>query len=406
MLRRCHSTVAPLKRTALYDLHVALGADIVDFAGYAMPVLYKGQSHIESHHWTRQHAGLFDVSHMLQQNIRGTDIIPFLNKVTPSDFKALKPWSNQLSVLLNEEGGIVDDTIITKHDDDKSFYIVTNAGTREKDVAFLKKQAEDFDVTFETIDSSLLAIQGPSAAKVLQKFTNEDLTKIFFGQSKFLKIPSFNNAEVHAARGGYTGEDGFEVSIPDGIIQEFTQALLEDPELRPVGLAARDSLRLEAGMCLYGHDINDNTTPVEGSLSWIVAKNRRTPETATFNGASKILSQLADRSLVKQQRVGFTIKGPAAREGAEIYDIENKDKQIGVVTSGSASPSSEGRINIGQAYVDRGYHKSGTPVLVKVRNKFREATIAKQPFIAPKYYKAPWCLSHWNLCLFPIETFL
>lgn len=389
MLRRAYSTTANgLKKTALYDLHVKLGADIVDFAGYAMPVLYKGQSHIESHLWTRSKAGLFDVSHMLQQNFKGDDVIPFLNKITPSDFKSLKPWTNQLSVLLNENGGIVDDTIITKHQDDKTFYIVTNAGTREKDLEFFKNESKGFNVKFEHVDNSLLAIQGPLASKVLQKFTNDDLSKIYFGNSTFIKIPSFNNTEIHLARGGYTGEDGFEISIPNGIITEFTEALLEDADLKPIGLAARDSLRLEAGMCLYGHDLNDSTTPVEGALSWVIAKNRR-GEDAGFNGSSKILAQLADRSLVKQQRVGFTIKGPAAREGAEIFDINDKTKRIGTVTSGSASPSSEERINIGQAYIDRGYHKSGTPVLVKIRNKLREGTIAKQPFIAPKYYRAP-----------------
>lgn len=354
-----------------------------------MPVLYKNQSHIESHLWTRSKAGLFDVSHMLQQNVTGDDVVPFLDKVTPSDFKSLKPWNNQLSVLLNEQGGIVDDTIITKHEDDKHFYIVTNAGTRAKDLEFFQKYSDGFNVKFEVIDNSLLALQGPLASKVLQKFTNDDLSKIYFGTSKFINVPGFNNAQLHLARGGYTGEDGFEVSIPNSIITEFAEALLEDEDLKPIGLAARDSLRLEAGMCLYGHDLNDSITPVEASLSWVIAKNRRDPATAVYNGASRILSQLADRSLVKQQRVGFTLKGPAAREGNELYDFDNKDKQIGVVTSGSASPSLEGRLNIGQAYVDRGYHKSGTKVLVKIRNKFREATIAKQPFLAPKYYRAP-----------------
>jgi aminomethyltransferase len=362
---------------------------MVEFAGYAMPILYKGQSHIESHLWTRSHAGLFDVSHMLQQKIKGNDVIPFLEKVTPTDFKQLKPWHNQLSVLLNKEGGIVDDTIVTKHNDDKHFYIVTNAGTREKDQAFFKEFSKGYDVKFEIVDTALLAIQGPSAHKVLQKFTNTDLSKIYFGNSKYITVPGFNNAELHLARGGYTGEDGFEISIPNDIAEELTKALLEDPELKPIGLAARDSLRLEAGMCLYGHDLNDNITPVEGSLSWVISKSKRDPATATFNGSSKILAQLADRSLVKSQRVGFKIKGPAAREGCEIYDPANPEKKIGTVTSGSASPSSEDRLNIGQAYVDRGFHKSGTPVLIKIRNKLREAVISKQPFIQPNYYRGP-----------------
>lgn len=391
MLRRAYSTAAAsssLLKTPLYDLHVKLGADIVDFAGYAMPVLYKGQTHIESHNWVRSHAGLFDVSHMLQQNLSGDDVIPFLDKITPSDFKSLKPWTNQLSVLLNKEGGIVDDTIITKHDDDKHFYIVTNAGTREGDLAFFKEEAKAFDVKFDIIDNALIALQGPTAAKVLQHFTNEDLSKIYFGNSKFIKIPGFNNEEIHLARGGYTGEDGFELSIPNKISVDFTQELLGNEEVKPIGLAARDSLRLEAGMCLYGHDLNDKITPVEGSLSWVIAKNRRDPNVSKFNGSSKILAQLADRSLVKQQRIGFTSKGPAAREGAEIFSAEEPEKKIGIVTSGSPSPSLPGRVNIGQAYIDRGYHKSGTPILIQIRNKKKEATVSKQPFVAPKYYRA------------------
>lgn len=389
MFKRAYSTAASqLLKTPLYDLHVSLGGDMVEFAGYAMPVLYKGQSHIESHLWTRSHAGLFDVSHMLQQKINGDDVIPFLEKVTPTDFKALGQWNSQLSVLLNENGGIVDDTMVTKHEDDKHFYIVTNAGTRAKDLAFFKEMSKGYDVNFEHVDTTLLALQGPSASSVLQKFTNTDLSKIYFGNATYIKIPSFNNAELHLARGGYTGEDGFEISIPNNVAVELTQALLEDPELKPIGLAARDSLRLEAGMCLYGHDLNDNTTPVEASLAWVVSKSRRTPD-ATFNGASKILAQLADRKLVKQQRIGFQMKGPAAREGCEIFDFEDKSKKIGTVTSGSASPSLEGRVNIGQAYIDRGYHKSGTKVLINIRNKFREAVVAKQPFIQPSYYRKP-----------------
>ncbi|KAH3687821.1 hypothetical protein WICPIJ_001196 [Wickerhamomyces pijperi] len=386
--RRSYSTAPALLKTPLYKLHESLGADFVDFAGYAMPILYKGQSHIESHHWTRNKAGLFDVSHMLQQKFKGPDTIKLLEKVTPTDFKALGQWKNQLSVLLNEQGGIVDDTIITKHNDDNTFYVVTNAGTREKDLKFFQEQSQGLNVQFETIDNSLLALQGPEAASVLQKFTNEDLSKIYFGNSKYITIPAFNNTEVHISRGGYTGEDGFEISIPNTISYELAQALLENESLKPIGLAARDSLRLEAGMCLYGHDLNDTITPVEGSLSWVISKSRR--EEGGFNGASKILAQLKDRSLVKQQRVGFKLTGPAAREGMEIFSIENPEQQIGTVTSGSNSPSSgNGRTNIGQAYVQRGFQKSGTKVLIKIRNKLREAEIAKQPFIAPKYYREP-----------------
>lgn len=386
--RRSYSTTPSLLKTPLYKLHESLGADFVDFAGYAMPILYKGQSHIESHHWTRNKAGLFDVSHMLQQKLKGPDSIKLLEKVTPTDFKILGQWKNQLSVLLNEEGGIVDDTIITKLENDDSFYVVTNAGTREKDLKFFKEQGEGLDIKFETVDNSLLAIQGPEAVNVLQAFTKDDLSKVYFGNSTYITLPAFNNTEVHISRGGYTGEDGFEISIPNAISLELTQALLENEALKPIGLAARDSLRLEAGMCLYGHDLSDNITPVEGSLSWVISKSRRAQ--GGFNGDSNILAQLKDRSLVKQQRIGFKLSGPAAREGMEIFSIENPEQKIGFVTSGSNSPSlGNGRTNIGQGYVQRGFQKSGTKVLIKIRNKLREAEITKQPFIVPKFYREP-----------------
>lgn len=389
MLRQYSTHAAkPLAKTALHDLHVSLGADMVDFASYSMPVLYKGQTHIESHHWVRQHTGLFDVSHMLQHKLRGKDVIKFLHSITPTDFTALCSFSSQYSTILNEHGGIVDDTIITKHTGDDDFYIVTNAGTRAKILDFFSQESRGLDIGFEQVDSTLLAVQGPTAQAVLQPLVQDDLSQLFFGQSKYIKLTGkFSGVSTaYISRGGYTGEDGFELAIPNEIAVDFAKELLSNPETKPIGLAARDSLRLEAGMCLYGSDLTDDITPVEASLSWVVSKSRRDPQTSKFNGSSTILGQLKDRSLVKRQRVGFVSKGPAPRHGFDIYDKEGA-QVIGEVTSGSFSPSSEGRVNVGMGYVNRGFHKSGTELLVDVRGKKRAATVAKLPFITPKYYR-------------------
>lgn len=384
VIKRFNSTTSDgLLKTPFYDLHLELQGTMVGFAGYSMPVLYKGQSHIQSHDWTRTKAGLFDVSHMLQHKFAGPGTTEFLETITPSDLKSLKPFSSTLSVLLNKDGGIVDDTIICKHGDDE-FYVVTNAGCREKDLKFIGAELEKFgkgNVVRESIDGGLLALQGPEAAASLQKLTTDDLSKIKFGESAFVSL--FGD-KYHVARGGYTGEDGFEVSIPnEKVALEFARALLDLEAVKPIGLAARDSLRLEAGMCLYGHELNEDITPVEAALTWVIGKSRRMPEGATFNGASNILAQIADKSLVKRVRKGLTVKGPAARENMTVYDAEGKNV-IGVVTSGSYSPTT--KQNIGMVYVPRDV-KIGSDVKVEVRGKLRDGKIAKMPFVTPNYYR-------------------
>lgn len=380
--RRFNSTASnELRKTPFYDLNVELGGTMVDFAGYSMPVLYKGQSHIESHNWTREKAGLFDVSHMLQHRFSGPGATEFLEKVTPSDLKSLKPFTSTLSVLLNNEGGIIDDTIISKHGED-DFYVVTNAGCRENDLKFLGEELAQFgNVSRTTIEGGLLALQGPEAAATLQKLTTDDLSKIKFGESAYI---SLLGGKYHAARGGYTGEDGFEVSIPDEkVALEFAKTLLDMESVKPIGLAARDSLRLEAGMCLYGHELNESITPVEAALTWVIGKNRRTPETATFNGASHVLAQIADKSLVKKVRKGITVKGPAARENMKVFNSDGT-QLIGEVTSGSYSPTT--KQNIGMAYVPRDC-KIGTDIKIEIRGKLRDGKIAKMPFITPNYFR-------------------
>ncbi|CAH02226.1 glycine decarboxylase subunit T [Kluyveromyces lactis] len=377
---------AALKKTALYDLHVSLGGTMVPFAGYSMPVLYKGATHIESHQWTREHAGLFDVSHMLQSTLKGPKSIEFLHKVTPTDFKALEPKNGTLSVLLNENGGIVDDTLITKINDEE-FYIVTNAGCIERDTEFLKDELSKISegVSWETLkDRSLLALQGPQARYALAKLVKHgDLKTLYFGQRDDFELTENISAQV--ARSGYTGEDGFEISVLNKDAALLAQLLLDQPEVKPIGLAARDSLRLEAGMCLYGHELSESITPVEAALNWVISKSRRDGSLGKFNGFDNIIAQIKDKSYDKV-RVGFKYqgKGPAARQDTPI--LNDSDEQVGVVTSGSASPSLDG-INIGQAYVKKGLHKKGTQLKVQVRKKTYPIEIVKMPLVPTHYYR-------------------
>lgn len=361
---------------------------MVPFAGYSMPVLYQGQTHIESHNWTRSNAGLFDVSHMLQSKLSGAGATQFLHKVTPTDFQALEKGNGTLSVLLNENGGIVDDTLITKQGEDE-FYVVTNAGCIERDSQFLRGEIDSFaeDCQWKIIqDRSLLALQGPKAHEVLQPLLREGQTvkDLFFGQRRSYKL--FNGVSMDVARSGYTGEDGFEISIPNDKAAEFAQLLLDNQHTKPIGLAARDSLRLEAGMCLYGHELTEDITPVEAALRWVISKSRRSRSGTKFNGYEKIMDQINANSY-SNVRIGFKYlkKGPAARTGAKIFLPDNKT-EVGEVTSGSASPSL-GNINIGQGYVAKQNRKAGTQLAVQVRNKFYPIELAKMPLVPTNYYK-------------------
>lgn len=388
MLRRFYST-ANLVKTPLYESHVKYGAKFVPYAGFEMPIMYKDQSHVESHNWVRSKVGLFDVSHMLQHRIEGEDAVAFLQKVTPIDLGQLEPFTSSLSVLLNNEGGIIDDTIITKHGDDK-FYMVTNAGCRDKDLAFLRDELQAFNnVKHETFEGTLLAIQGPEASNLLQKFTNEKLQNVTFGHTQFLKLNGVIDSDIHLSRTGYTGEDGFELSIPSSTeaqsqqARDFFEGLIDDyPELvKPIGLAARDSLRLEAGMCLYGNELSESITPVEASLAWLIPKTRRGAD-AAFNGSSKILEQLNNKGLVKSRRIGVVSKGPAPRTGAKVLDSEGNE--VGHITSGSLSPTL-GQ-NVAQSYIDKSV-KIGSEVQIDIRGKLRPGKVTKLPFVANNFYR-------------------
>ena len=333
--------------------------------------------------------------------------------MTPSSVTSLRPYESTLSALLHPgTGGIVDDTIITRLGPETSspwnsigcdsFYIVTNAACRQKDLDFLGRNIKEWNqentdqVTHHVLDrQGLVALQGPLAADLLAKHLEvpsiEKLNEIYFGRSKFLRMRLASgqmSSPILVSRGGYTGEDGFEISIVRGETSSVVEALLQSAgkeRLQLAGLGARDSLRLEAGMCLYGHDLDDSTTPVEAGLSWIVGKDRRSR--GGFNGDEVILKQIVPASKggsgVSRRRVGLIVQGAPAREGAKIVD--EGGKEIGNITSGCPSPTL--KANIAMGYIKDGYHKANTKVQVVVRGKPRAASVTKMPFVPSKYWK-------------------
>ena len=334
----------------------------------------------------------------MQHHFSGPGAEAFLQRITPSSLSTLPEYSSTLSTLLHREtGGIVDDTVIARVPG--KFYVVTNAGCREKDTAYLTEELEawqkdfpDRPVEWTILDGQgLIALQGPLSAQVLSRVLADasvnDLKTLYFGQSTPATVKG-TDTEVLVSRGGYTGEDGFEISIPPFATEAIAQFLLDSSkdDLRLAGLGARDTLRLEAGMCLYGHDLDDSTTPVEAGLSWIIGKDRRV--SGGFHGDSVILQQLKKKSEgggVGRRRVGFVVEGAPAREGAEVVD--EAGEKIGNITSGCPSPTA--KKNIAMGYIKDGLHKAGTEVQVVVRGKKRKAVVTKLPFVPSKYYKAP-----------------
>ncbi|KAI8923026.1 hypothetical protein BC831DRAFT_473205 [Entophlyctis helioformis] len=369
------------KRTALYDFHVAQGGKMVEFAGWDMPVQYASLGVLASHNWTRTHASLFDVSHMLQSSWTGPDRIKFIESLIVADVAALPVGSSTLSVFTNANGGIIDDTVVNKRSD-KELYVVSNAGCAEKDLKHIRERLVDFqnkggDVDVKVLDHlSLVALQGPSAAKVLASLANVDLAKFGFMTSRAINVAG---VDAYVSRCGYTGEDGFEISVAHGDVVKLSQAFLDHPEVELAGLGARDSLRLEAGLCLYGHDLDDTVSPIEGGLTWTIGQRRRTE--GGFLGADKILPQI--KGPVARRRVGLIVEGAPAREGAEILNAAGET--IGVVTSGCPSPVL--KKNIAMGYVKSGFHKSGTELQVKVRQRLQKAQIVKMPFVPHNYFR-------------------
>lgn len=352
-----------MKTTPLYLNHIGLRAHMGEFAGYGMP-LYYAEGVMKEHEWVRSHTGVFDVSHMGQMFFQGKGAAAFLERLTPSAFSNVKPFVAKYTVLTNELGGIVDDLIVTKLSDEK-FFVVVNAGCKEKDIAWFVRHMPD-DVEVHILDErALIALQGPDAAQVIREALDIDTTDL-----GYMRLMEYGDCMI--SRLGYTGEDGFEISVPAAHADILWHKLLSHSSVKPIGLAARDSLRLEMGYSLYGHDITDETSPLEADLSWVVSKNNN-----GFIGAEHIHPP-------KRKRVGFRLldKG-IAREGAEIRTM--RDEVIGHVTSGGFSPTL--KQSIGQGYVPVEYAKEGTQVLVHVRANNILAEITTMPFVQSKVKK-------------------
>jgi aminomethyltransferase len=364
---------APLKRTALYELHRARGARMVAFAGYEMPVQYPAGI-IAEHLHTRAQAGLFDVSHMGQIRLHGAGAARALEALVPGDLQALAPSRMRYTLLLNEAGGILDDLMATRIDD--GLVLVVNAARKDADFAHLAANL-DRAVTIEPrFDRALLALQGPMAAAVLARHV-AGVERMPFMSAADLAL---GGVPASVTRSGYTGEDGFEISLAAADAVAVAERLLAEPEVAPVGLGARDTLRLEAGLCLYGHDIDETTTPIEAGLAWTIGKRRR--EEGGFAGAATVLRQLAEGP--QRRRVGILPDGRApAREGAAIVDPAGS--AIGRVTSGGFGPSVGGPIAMG--YVDAGHAAEDTALALVVRDVPRPARVVRLPFVPTRYYR-------------------
>jgi aminomethyltransferase len=369
-----------LQRTPLYEAHKALGAKLVPFAGYEMPVQYPTGVMAE-HNWTRANAGLFDVSHMGQCFIVGPDFETTsraMEKLVPADIQGLAPHQQRYSQLLNEDGGVLDDLMITRaayKNYEGWLYVVVNASRKQADYGHIEKHLPAGVKLQRGEDMALLALQGPKAVEVLTKFVPAA------ADLKFMHYAALNieGIAAHVTRSGYSGEDGFELSVFAKDAQRLWDLLMADDLVRPIGLGARDSLRLEAGLCLYGHELDETTSPNEAGLVWSIAKRRR--EEGGFIGAARVQKELAHG--VSRKRVGIKPEGRApARDGTEIQNAEGR--KIGVITSGGFGPSVNGPIAMG--YVETAFAEVGTAVNLIVRGQALPAQIIKLPFI-PNNFK-------------------
>ncbi|MSO70609.1 MAG: glycine cleavage system aminomethyltransferase GcvT [Alphaproteobacteria bacterium] len=364
------------RHTPLYDLHRELGGRLVPFAGYAMPVQYPSGI-IAEHTHCRTAAGLFDVSHMGQGTLTAAkgDPAALLERLVPGDIVGLAPGRMRYTLLLNSNGGIEDDLMATRLAADR-LYLVVNAATKDADFALIARVLGAEAKLERHDDKALLALQGPAAATVMGRLS-PDATKLPFLGGGFCKL---GGQDVFITRSGYTGEDGFEVSVKNAAAEALARLMLAQPEVKPIGLGARDSLRLEAGLCLYGHDIDTATTPIEAGLAWTIGKRRR--EAADFPAAAKILGEL--KTGAKRKRVGLKVDGRApAREGAKITDASGKE--IGKITSGGFGPSFGGPIALG--YVAAESAAPGTSLFVSVRDKPVATVVAPLPFVPTRYYR-------------------
>ncbi|MCJ2376276.1 glycine cleavage system aminomethyltransferase GcvT [Vibrio sp. ZSDZ34] len=367
-----------LLKTPLHGLHIDVGAKMVPFAGYDMPVQYPLGVKKEHLH-TRDSAGLFDVSHMGQVRLYGDKAAQLLESLVPVDIIDLPVGKQRYAFFTNEKGGIMDDLMVANLGD--HLFVVVNAACKEQDIAHLQAHLVD-GVELEVLDDrALIALQGPKAAAVLARFAPQVADMVFMDVVQIELLGS--NCIV--SRSGYTGEDGYEISVPADKAEELARTLTAEDEVEWIGLGARDSLRLECGLCLYGHDLDTTTTPVEASLLWGIQKVRRTDgeRAGGFPGADIILKQIETKD-VARKRVGLVgqTKAPV-REGAKLFDAD--DNEIGMVTSGTAGPTAGKPVSM--AYVKTEFSALGTEVFADVRGKKLAMTVEKIPFVPQRYYR-------------------
>ena len=364
----------PLKITPLHAAHIAAGARMVAFAGYDMPVQY-ADGVLKEHLWTREHAGLFDVSHMGQARLTGVAPLSAFEDVVPGDFIGLKPGRQKYSVLLNRTGGIIDD-LMAGRPDESGLFVVVNGACKDNDFAVIADELGGQVTITRLEDRALLALQGPSAAAVFQAHVPDAAAMAFMD----IRALTGFGTDLIVSRSGYTGEDGYEISCPADAAVHVWTTLLADARVRPIGLGARDSLRLEAGLPLYGHDLDETTSPVEADLAFAINRNRR--QQRDFPGAARIIRELTDGPA--RVRVALRlVEGAPAREGAEIHD--EAGQRVGIVTSGGYSPCLKAGIALG--FVPPAHAALGTALKVIVRGKPQACEVVKAPFVPHRYVR-------------------
>ena len=372
-----------LLTTPLNALHIELGARMVPFAGYSMPVQYPAGLMAEHHH-TRTAAGLFDVSHMGQLSLSGPEAAATLESLIPVDVMGLGVHKQRYGLLLNDEGGIIDDLMFVNRDvsNGGDLFVIVNGACKHGDLAHIQQRIGSRCTLEPQFDRALLALQGPQAVTALQRLLPGVEKLVFMTGAAF----AVDGADLYVTRSGYTGEDGFEISLPANAAEAFARRLLAQPEVKPVGLGARNSLRLEAGLCLYGNDIDTTTTPVEAGLNWALQKVRRTggARAGGFPGAAKILAQLDGTAPPQRLRVGLVgLERVPVREHVALHNEQGQ--MVGEVTSGLLAPSADKPIAL--AYVQTEYSALGTRLNAMVRGKAVPMAVSPLPFVPNRYHR-------------------
>ena len=373
------ATDTALLNTPLHALHLELGARMVPFAGYSMPVQYPAGLMAEHHH-TRQAAGLFDVSHMGQLRLVGPDAAAALETLIPVDVIDLPVGKQRYGLLLNDEGGIIDDLMFFNRGDD--IFVIVNGACKVGDIAHIQQKIGSRCEVIPMPEMALLALQGPQAVTALSRLAPGVDKLVFMTGGRF----SIAGCDCFLTRSGYTGEDGFEISVPATQAETLARALLAQPEVKPIGLGARNSLRLEAGLCLYGNDLDISTTPIEASLNWAIQKVRRTAgaRAGGFPGADKVLAQLDQPASLARKRVGLVaLERIPVREHTELQDTAGR--RIGEVTSGLLGPTIDKPVAM--AYVEPAFAAIGTRLNAIVRGKLVPMEVAAMPFVPARYFR-------------------